>query len=211
MHVLLYTWPTCSFCAEAKRLLGEAGQAFEMPVVADVAEPGAVEATARKTQILRVSASDMQNFPLLRAVGSIDRPVILERGLMASLEEWIGAAEFVLKQGNQQVILCERGIRTFETSTRGTLDLAAVVVLREWTHLPVFVDPCAAAGVWRWVPSLASAACATGCHGLVLDVGDAPASAPGSEEPQSLRPATFARLARDLRDRDPGRDDDSRS
>jgi len=177
---------------ERLELLAEAGRRFGLPVHVEVSDAGEVARVACRADLLGVGARDMQNFALLRAVGRIDRPVVLERGLMASIEEWIRAAEYVLAQGNQQVILCERGIRTFETATRSTLDLSAVAVAREWSHLPVVVDPVQAAGVWRWVPPLALASRAAGAQGLVIRIEE-PADG-AAVPPEALRFRTFAGL-----------------
>ncbi len=177
--------------------LAEAGRTYGMPIVTEVLEPSHVDEVARVADLLCVGADSMQNLALLRAVGRVDRPVILERGRMASIDEWISAAELVLSQGNQQVILCERGIRTFETATANTLDLSAVAIVREWSHLPIVVDPCDAVGVWRWVPSLAMAARGAGAHGVSLEVESDPDTA-SAERASALRPSTFARVMHDL-------------
>jgi chorismate mutase / prephenate dehydratase len=126
---------------EGLDLLAAAGRACGMPIVTEVMSPEQVRPVAEKADILPIGARNMQNFQLLREVGKVDRPVLLKRGLSSTIEEWLAAAEYILAQGNGQVILCERGIRTFESATRNTLDLSAVVVLRERTHLPVVVDP----------------------------------------------------------------------
>lgn len=177
--------------------LAEAGRTYGMPVVTEVLEPSHVDAVARVADLVCVGAGSMQNLALLRAVGRVDRPVLLERGRMASIDEWISAAELVLSQGNQQVVLCERGIRTFETATANTIDLSAVAIVREWSHLPILVDPCEAVGVWRWAPSLALAARGAGAHGVALDV-TSDADPPAAESASALRPSTFARVMHDL-------------
>jgi 3-deoxy-7-phosphoheptulonate synthase len=135
----------------------------------------------------------MQNFSLLKEAGKVDRPVMIKRGLMSSVDEWLGAAEYVLAQGNQMVFLCERGIRTFETATRNTLDLGAVPVVKELSHLPVIVDPSHALGVSRWVPPLAEAALACGAHGLMIEIHPDPEHAL-SDGPQALTFAMFEAL-----------------
>jgi chorismate mutase/prephenate dehydratase len=155
---------------EGLDLLEEAGAALDLPVVTAVSHPADVAAVAAKMALIEVEPGDMQNYPLLRQLGRVDRPVLLKRGIMADIDEWLSAAEFILSQGNQQVILCECGIRTFETATRTTLDLSAVPVVRERTHLPVLVDPSYACGNWRWIPALAESAVAAGAHGVVLEV-----------------------------------------
>jgi len=183
---------------EGLAILHEAGRAHGLPVVTEVLHPADVEAVAREADVLQIGARNMQNFELLKAVGAARTPVLLKRGLMASVDEWLAAAEYVLAGGNERVILCERGIRTFETATRNTLDLSAVVVARERTHLPVIVDPSHAAGVRRWVPALAAAALAAGAHGLIVEAHPDPDTA-CSDGPQSLTLEGLADMARDLR------------
>ena len=149
-------------------LLVDAGRGHGLPVVAEVFQPKDVDAMADRADILQVGARNMQNFELLRALGRTDRPILLKRGMSASIGELLHAAESILAGGNQQVVLCEQGIRTFETSTRATLDVAAVPVLKQRTHLPVIVDPCEAAGDPLLVPPLALAAVAAGADGLMI-------------------------------------------
>jgi 3-deoxy-7-phosphoheptulonate synthase len=127
----------------------------------------------------------------------VDRPVLLKRGMMASIDEWLSAAEYILSQGNQQVILCERGIRTFETATRNTFDISAVPVLREWTHLPVITDPAHAVGKWRWIAPLCFASVAAGAQGIMIEVHNHPEKAL-SDGPQALKYDTFADLMSQL-------------
>ncbi len=155
---------------EGLELLVAAGRAYGMPVVSEVLAPEQVRLMAGRADILQIGARNMQNFPLLSAVGRVDRPVLLKRGLSSTIEEWLGAAEYVLAKGNGQVILCERGIRTFESATRNTLDLSAVVALKERTHLPVVVDPSHGTGRRRYVAPMAFAARACGAHGLLVEV-----------------------------------------
>ncbi len=144
-----------------------------------------------QADILQIGTRNMQNYSLLKEVGRVDRPVLLKRGMMASIDEWLAAAEYILAHGNQQVILCERGIRTFETATRSTLDLSAVPVARELTHLPIIVDPSHACGTWRWVADMAEAALACRAHGVKVEIHPDPEKAL-SDGPQSL---TFERFA----------------
>ena len=150
-------------------LLREAGDAYELPIVTEVLRPEDVERVAEQADVLQVGARNMQNFALLKALGQTDRAVLLKRGMSATLEELLQAAEYVMAGGNQRVILCERGIRTFETATRNTLDVSAVPVLKDLTHLPVIVDPSHAAGVRRLVLPLALAAVAAGADGLIVE------------------------------------------
>lgn len=170
-------------------MLSSVGREFDLPKMTEVVHPDQVVKSAAQVDLLQISARNMQNFELLKAVGQVDCPVMLRRGLMASLEEWLVAAEFVLAQGNQQVILCERGIKTFETATRSTLDLSCIPILRERTHLPVVVDPSDACGQARWILPLAEAALVAGADGVMVEVG-----ASGSE--QSLSEEQFTRLSR---------------
>jgi chorismate mutase/prephenate dehydratase len=155
---------------EGLDLLAAAGKAFGMPIVSEVLAPEQVRLMAAKADILQIGARNMQNFPLLNAVGKVDRPVLLKRGLSSTIEEWLAAAEYILAKGNGQVILCERGIRTFESATRNTLDLSAVPVVRERTHLPIIVDPSHGTGRRSLVAPMSFAARACGAHGLLIEV-----------------------------------------
>jgi len=182
---------------EGLDLLEEAGRTFGLPIVTEVMHPADVERVARQADVLQIGARNMQNFSLLKEVGRVDRPVLLKRGMMASIDEWLSAAEYVLAHGNQQVILCERGIRTFETATRSTLDLSAIPVARELTHLPILVDPSHACGTWRWVPAMTRAALAGGAHGVMVEIHPEPAKAL-SDGPQALDFAVFRELMESL-------------
>jgi chorismate mutase/prephenate dehydratase len=155
---------------EGLDLLAAAGKAAGLPIITEVMTIEQVHPVAEKSDILQIGARNMQNFPLLSAVGKVDRPVLLKRGLSSTIEEWLAAAEYILAQGNGQVILCERGIRTFESATRNTLDLSAVVVLRERTHLPIVVDPSHGTGKRLYVAPMAWAARACGAHGISIEV-----------------------------------------
>ncbi len=174
-----------------------AGEKYSMPIITEVMNPIDVKAVAKQADILQIGARNMQNFSLLKAVGQINRPVMLKRGLMASLEELLNAAEYILAQGNMQVFLCERGIRTFETATRNTLDLSAVPLLKQMTHLPIIVDPSHAVGNRELVMPMAMAAKAVGAHGVMIEFHPDPENAL-SDGPQALRYAQFATLMRDL-------------
>ncbi|MFH1103464.1 MAG: 3-deoxy-7-phosphoheptulonate synthase [Actinomycetota bacterium] len=182
---------------EGLEMLGEAGKAFGLPIITEVLAPDQVAAVAAVADVLQVGARNMQNFSLLSAVGRAHRPVMLKRGMSSSLDEWLQAAEYILAEGNQQVFLCERGIRTFETSTRNTLDLSAVPVLMQRTHLPVIVDPSHAAGERSLVGPLAHAAAAIGAHGVMVEIHPDPDNAL-SDGPQSLRFDQFDRLMESL-------------
>jgi 3-deoxy-7-phosphoheptulonate synthase len=166
-----------------------------MPIVTEVTDPRLVEQVAAHADVLQVGARSMQNVPLLKELGRIERPVLLKRGLAATLSEFLLAAEYVLAGGNSSVILCERGIRSFDTATRFTLDLAAVPVLQRETHLPVFVDPSHAAGVRHLVEPLACAAVAAGADGLLVEVHITPDDS-WSDSAQALDPVAFDRMMR---------------
>ncbi|MEE8143704.1 MAG: 3-deoxy-7-phosphoheptulonate synthase, partial [Planctomycetota bacterium] len=183
---------------EGLDFLVEAGRSYGLPVVTEVLSPGDVKGVAEKADILQIGARNMQNFTLLKEVGRMHRPVMLKRGLMASIEELLQAAEYILSQGNQQVFLCERGIRTFETATRNTLDLSAIPILQSRTHLPIIADPSHACGARDLVPPLARAARAVGAQGLMVEIHPEPEIAL-SDGPQALRFPEFATLMADLR------------
>jgi 3-deoxy-7-phosphoheptulonate synthase len=164
-------------------------------VVTEVLSPADVEAVSRYADVLQIGARNMQNFSLLSEVGLASRPVLLKRGMMSTMEELLNAAEYILDRGNQQVILCERGIRTFETATRNTLDLGSIPILKRLTHLPLLVDPSHAAGRRELVTPLALAAHAVGPHGLIVEIHPEPEKAL-SDGPQALRFSDFADLMR---------------
>ena len=182
---------------DALRWLAEARRETGLPVVTEVLDPRQVELVAEHADVLQVGARSMQNFPLLAEVGRVRRPVLLKRGMSATVTELLLAAEYVLARGNPDVILCERGIRTFEPATRNTLDIAAIPVLRGETHLPVMVDPSHAGGRADLVAPLAFAAIAAGADGLIVEVHPRPATA-RSDGDQSLSLAGFAELMRGL-------------
>ncbi|MEO8898968.1 MAG: 3-deoxy-7-phosphoheptulonate synthase [Candidatus Dormibacter sp.] len=169
-----------------------------LPVVTEVLTPADVEAVAAAADMLQVGTRNAQNFSLLEAVGEAGKPVLLKRGLSSTIEEWLLSAEYVVAHGNPDVVLCERGIRTFETATRNTLDLAAVPVVRELSHLPVIVDPSHATGHRHLVPSMALAAVAAGADGLLIEVHPSPDEAL-SDGPQSLTFDQFSALMNDVR------------
>ena len=173
--------------------LRQAKEKTGLAVVTEVITPTDVAQVAQAADIIQVGARNMQNFPLLREVGKLRCPVLLKRGLSATVEEWLMAAEYIMSEGNYQVILCERGIRTFETYTRNTLDLSAVALAKQLSHLPVVVDPSHASGHWKLVKPLALAAVAAGADGLLIEVHPDPARAL-CDGPQSLTPEHFAEL-----------------
>ncbi|MCP3978574.1 MAG: 3-deoxy-7-phosphoheptulonate synthase [bacterium] len=177
--------------------MAESGSRYGLPIITEVLSPGDVEAVAERADMLQIGARNMQNFTLLREVGRFQRPVMLKRGLMASIDELLHASEYILAQGNQQVFLCERGIRTFETATRNTLDLSAVPILKARTHLPIVVDPSHAAGDRELVAPLARAAKAVGAHGIMVEIHPEPEVAL-SDGPQALRFPQFQTLMAEL-------------
>ena len=182
---------------EGLELLAEARRATGLPVVTEVVAPEDVELVAEHADMLQIGARNMQNYRLLSAVGDQSHPVLLKRGMMATIEELLLAAEYVLSAGNPRVVLCERGIRTFERATRNTLDVCAVPLLKAETHLPVIVDPSHAAGRRDLVPALARAAVAAGADGLIVEVHPEPERAL-SDGPQSLTPDSFTKLMKEL-------------
>lgn len=183
---------------EGVEYLAEAAAEYGLLTVTEVMDERGLDVLVDKVDILQVGSRNMQNFHLLKLLGEIDKPVILKRGLAATVEEWLSAAEYILAGGNSQVILCERGIRTFEPSTRNTLDLSAVSLVRELSHLPVIVDPSHAAGRVDLIPSLAKAAVACGADGLLIEVHPNPPEAQ-SDGIQSLTPEQFGQLSEELR------------
>ncbi|HEY3066197.1 MAG TPA: 3-deoxy-7-phosphoheptulonate synthase [Methylomirabilota bacterium] len=180
------------------KYLAEARRETGLPVVTEVMEPDKVAMVAEYSDILQIGARNVQNFSLLRRVAEVGKPVLLKRGMSTSIQEWLLSAEYVLAGGNPDVILCERGIRTFETSTRFTLDLNAVPVLKRLTHLPVVVDPSHGTGHWEYVEAMALAGVAAGADGLIIEVHPHPEEAL-SDGPQSLKPARFAALMERVR------------
>ena len=182
---------------EGLRLLAEAGREFHIPVVSEITSAELLP-LFDGIDMLQVGARNMQNYALLQALGRQKKPVLLKRGLAATYEEWMASAEYILREGNPNVVLCERGIRSYQSGTRGTLDLAAVPVMQSLTHLPVLVDPSHAAGVSEWVSALGRAAVAAGADGLMVEVHPEPGRAL-SDGQQALLPEEFAQLAEDAR------------
>jgi 3-deoxy-7-phosphoheptulonate synthase len=180
------------------KLLSLARQQTGLLIVTEVMDTRDVETVCQYADIVQIGSRDMQCFPLLEEVGRAGKPVLLKRGMSSTIEEFLYAAEYILKQGNFQVILCERGIRTFETSTRNTLDLNAIPVLKKLTHLPVIVDPSHGTGYWWMVPVMSKAAIAAGADGLLIEVHNNPEQAQ-SDGTQSLRPETFSQLMLELK------------
>ncbi|MEO0063720.1 MAG: putative phospho-2-dehydro-3-deoxyheptonate aldolase [Chloroflexota bacterium] len=183
---------------EGLRLLAEARERTGLPIITEVMEPAQVDMVAEFADVLQIGTRNMQNFSLLNAVGRTRMPVMLKRGLSGTIEEWLLAAEYILAAGNRQVILCERGIRTFETAARNTLDLNAVPILRQLTHLPVIVDPSHATGKRWMVAPMSYAGVAAGADGIMVEVHPKPEEA-WSDGEQSLTLPMFSRLAGELR------------
>ena len=180
-----------SFLAEARKQTG-------LPVVSEILDPRDLEYFLEHADIIQIGARNMQNFELLKEVGAYDKPVLLKRGLSATIKEFLLSAEYIMSRGNRNVMLCERGIRTFETQYRNTLDLAAVPTLKEMSHLPVIVDPSHATGNWKLVAPMAKAAIAAGADGLLIEVHSNPECALCDGE-ESLKPSRFQTLMDDLK------------
>ncbi|MEK6281078.1 MAG: 3-deoxy-7-phosphoheptulonate synthase [Acidobacteriota bacterium] len=182
---------------EALRLLHEASEETGLPVVTEVMSETDVEIVSEYADMLQVGARNMQNFSLLRTLASSKRPILLKRGPSATIKEWLLAAEYLLAGGNHDVVLCERGIKTFETATRNTLDLAAIALVKELSHLPVIADPSHGTGLRSLVPPMSKAAAAAGADGLMIEVHPCPERAL-SDGPQSLDLPGFAELMKEL-------------
>jgi 3-deoxy-7-phosphoheptulonate synthase len=183
---------------EGLKLLHEAGKRTKLPVITEVMNTSEVDLVEEYADILQIGARNVQNFALLKKVGRARKPVLIKRGMMTTIEELLMSAEYILSSGNDDVILCERGIRTFETATRNTLDISAVPVLKELTHLPVIVDPSHAAGHWKYVLPLAKGALAVGADGVMIEVHPEPEKAV-SDGAQSLKPEKFYKLMEEMR------------
>lgn len=183
---------------EGLRYLSDASNKTGLPVVTEIMDPRDLESIIKYSDIIQIGARNMQNFRLLLEVGSVDKPVMLKRGLSSTVKEWLMSAEYIMSRGNHNVLLCERGIRTFETATRNTLDLSAVPVLKQLTHLPVVVDPSHGVGRWDLVAPMAKAAVSAGADALIIEVHTNPQEA-FSDGEQSLRPEYFAKLMQELK------------
>jgi 3-deoxy-7-phosphoheptulonate synthase len=183
---------------EGLRLLALAREETGLPVVTEVMEPQMVPLVTSYADILQIGARNMQNYALLHAVGKAQRPVLLKRGMMSTIEELLMAAEYILSHGNDRIILCERGIRTFEQYTRNTLDISAVPLIKQLSHLPVIVDPSHGTGKWELVEPVSRAAVAAGADGLIIEVHPHPDQAL-SDGAQSLKPGRFVALMESLR------------
>ncbi|MCI8664563.1 MAG: 3-deoxy-7-phosphoheptulonate synthase [Hungatella sp.] len=183
---------------EGLKYMKEAREATGLNVICEVTSAHAIEAAVKYVDMLQIGARNMQNFELLKEAGKSGVPVLLKRGLSATIDEWLNAAEYIISEGNPNIVLCERGIRTYETSTRNTLDISAIPVIRAKSHLPVIADPSHATGVRAYVEPLAKAAVAAGADGLMIEVHPCPSCAL-SDGPQSLTFEQFDTLMNDLR------------
>lgn len=183
---------------EGIRVMKEAGNRNGMPIVTEIMAANRMDEFIENVDLVQIGARNMQNFDLLKAVGHINKPVLLKRGMSATIEEWIMAAEYIMANGNPNVILCERGIRTFEKATRFTMDLAVIPIIREKTHLPIIIDPSHATGDWKLIEPVAMAAVAAGADGLIVEVHNHPEQAL-SDGAQSLKPEKFASMMEKIR------------
>lgn len=183
---------------EGLELLKEAREQTGLPIVTELMSPHDIEVFERDVDVIQVGARNMQNFDLLRELGHTSKPILLKRGLCATIEEWLMSAEYIMAGGNENVILCERGIRTFETYTRNTLDVSAVPSVKKLSHLPVVIDPSHSAGKWWMVDPLSKAAVAVGADGLIIEVHNDPANA-WCDGQQSIKPSGYAKLVEELR------------
>ncbi len=182
---------------EGLKLLKLAKEKTGLPIVTEVMSVQQIELVSEYADILQIGARNMQNFELLKEVGKVDKPVLLKRGMSATIHEFLMSAEYIMSEGNGQVILCERGIRTFETYTRNTLDISAIPVIKQLSHLPIIVDPSHAAGRWELVETLSKAAVAAGADGLMIEVHNDPENAKSDGE-ESLKPERFAALVKTI-------------
>lgn len=183
---------------EGLELLMEAREKTGLPIVTEIMSPYDIETFVEKVDIIQVGARNMQNFELLKELGRTSKPILLKRGLSATIEEWLMSAEYIMSGGNEKIILCERGIRTFETYTRNTLDLSAIPAVKNLSHLPVVVDPSHATGKWWMVEPLARAAVAVGSDGLIIEVHNDPANALCDGQ-QSIKPHVFGELMEQIK------------
>jgi 3-deoxy-7-phosphoheptulonate synthase len=183
---------------EGLELLAEARQVTGLPIVTEVMSPEQIPLVMRYADMLQIGARNMQNYALLQAVGKANHPVLLKRGMMSTIEELLMSAEYILSNGNSRVVLCERGIRTFEKYTRNTTDINAVPVIKQMSHLPVVIDPSHGTGKWEYVTAVARAGIAAGADGLIIEVHPHPEEA-WSDGAQSLKPEKFAQMVKDIK------------
>jgi 3-deoxy-7-phosphoheptulonate synthase len=179
------------------KILDTARAETGMPIITEVMDVRDLEMVARYTDVLQIGTRNMSNFSLLKEIGTLRKPVMLKRGMSSTIEEWLQAAEYIASQGNYDIILCERGVRTFETLTRNTFDINAIPLVKELSHLPIIADPSHGTGRWELVSPVSRAAVAAGADGLMVEVHPEPQCA-FKDGPQSLKPDTFTKLMRDL-------------
>lgn len=178
---------------EGLELLYQAGKEYDIPIVSEIMDPSSLELFLEKVDVIQVGARNMQNFDLLRELGRVDKPILLKRGFAATIEEFLMSAEYIMSEGNPNVILCERGIRTFETATRNSLDLSSIPIIKRNSHLPIIVDPSHATGLWWMVEPMSKAAVAAGADGLIIEVHNNPKMAKCDGQ-QSITPEHFSEL-----------------
>ena len=183
---------------EGLKLLEEAKEETKLPIITEIMSEDMIPEFVKNVDVIQVGARNMQNFHLLKALGKIDKPILLKRGLSSTIEEWLMAAEYIMAGGNEKVILCERGIRTFEKYTRNTLDISAILAVKELSHLPVFIDPSHSGGRWTMVEGLSMAALAAGADGIIVEVHNDPEHAL-CDGAQSLKPKKFDQMMKKLR------------
>lgn len=182
---------------EGLKYIRQAADEFDMQVITEVMDEANLELVAKYSDILQIGARNMQNFKLLQAVGKTGKPIGLKRGIAGTIDEWLNAAEYIAAQGNFNVIFIERGIRTYETATRNTLDLSAVPLIKKLSHFPIIVDPSHGVGIWDLVPPMARAGVASGADGLIVEIHPDPANA-WSDGPQSLNEKTYLRMMKEV-------------
>ena len=182
---------------EGLKYIRQAADELDMQVITEVMDEANLELVAKYSDILQIGARDMQNFKLLQAVGKTGKPIGLKRGIAGTIDEWLNAAEYIAAQGNFNVIFIERGIRTYETATRNTLDLSAVPLIKKLSHFPIIVDPSHGVGIWDLVPPMARAGVASGADGLIVEIHPDPANA-WSDGPQSLNEKTYLRMMKEV-------------
>ena len=182
---------------EGLKYIRQAADELDMQVITEVMDEANLELVAKYSDILQIGARNMQNFKLLQAVGKIGKPIGLKRGIAGTIDEWLNAAEYIAAQGNFNVIFIERGIRTYETATRNTLDLSAVPLIKKLSHFPIIVDPSHGVGIWDLVPPMARAGVASGADGLIVEIHPDPANA-WSDGPQSLNEKTYLRMMKEV-------------
>lgn len=183
---------------EGLKLLALAREETGLPFVTEVMNPREVELVAKYTDVLQIGARNIQNFSLLKEIGRVKKPILLKRGMMTTIQEFLMSAEYIMSEGNHQVILCERGIRTFETATRNTLDISCIPVLKNETHLPIIIDPSHATGHWQFINPMSKASVAAGADGLMIEVHIKPEES-YSDGAQTLKPSKFNGLMKELR------------